>query len=83
MLTIIKILLFSTSYFLQLGIFTRKELLRSFIDLDFVPADLVGGEVQRKGILIGVNGGGLGLIGVVDDAVFAVFHKGVNLHMII
>ena len=59
----------------------KSALFRSY--LNFVPADLIGGKVQREGILVGVDCGGLRLVGVVDDAVFAVFDKGVNLYIIV
>ena len=50
--------------------------------LNFIPADLVGLQVQREtGAVPPVDGGGLGLVGVVDHTELAVLHIGVDIHI--
>ena len=50
--------------------------------LQIVPLDLVGFQMEVKAGGIGVDGGILGHIGVVDHAVLAVGHKGIEIIMV-
>lgn len=51
---------------------------------DFIPADLVRVEVDVEGAAVAtVDGSGLRLVGVVDDAVLAVLDVGVDLDVVV
>src|SRR5699024_1596937 len=51
---------------------------------DAVPLDLVGVQMQLKaGAVAAVDGGVLGLVGVVHHAVLAVFHVGVHFDVVV
>src|SRR5699024_9377322 len=51
---------------------------------DLFPDNLVGFHGKFKaGAVAFVNGGSLRLVGVVYDAVFSIFHIGVNLHVVV
>ena len=53
-------------------------------NLDLIPLDLVGIQMQSKAAAVcGVNGGVLRLVGVVHHAVLAVFDVGVHLHVVV
>lgn len=52
--------------------------------LNFVPQDLIGIKMQRKAAAVTlINGGVLRLIGIIDNAVFAVFNISMYFHIVI
>ena len=51
--------------------------------LQVIPPDLVGIQVQVEAAAVGVDGGVLGNVGVVDHAVLAVGNKGMDFHIVV